>query len=907
MLAWATDSLHLASSDSFEYFSGIRNNPQALEDHCNLRTALFNFIAEFANADNATSPEYVATARILTLSSFHATSETSDGKPLVFDPFAGGGAIPLESLRIGADAFGSDLNPVAALLNKVVLEFIPKYGERLSIDLEQWVAWAQTEVRKELAEFYPNDPDGSVPIAYLFARWVVCEGPGCGAQVPLLRGLWIARKNPSAALKLVPNESTKNIGIEVIQSPSSKSVGTGTVRRGSVTCPICEYTTPVDSVRRQLRSRRGGSADARLYCVVTTTRKEQGRSYRSPTAADFDALQNAANELQKRARSDSDVQPLVPNEPLPPQGTLGFRVQLYGMETWGDLFTPRQALAITTYARLASEYPPLKSCNDSGYRAALTGVIALVVNRLADLNASLCGWQLSTPNTAHVFVRWALSMILDFGEINPLAGAGGSPESALRRLKAGIDAISSVIHDSGTAAIASAVDIPLPDHSAAAFVTDPPYYDAVPYADLSDFFYVWLKRTIKDPFPISFRQELTPKAAECIVDPAKGKDRAYFEETIKQSMIEAKRILAPYGIGVVVFAHKSTAGWEAQLQAMIEAGWAITASWPIDTEMESRMRARNSAALASSIHIACRPREYLVSQGNVGDWRDVLHELPKRMADWMKRLAEEGIVGADAIFACIGPALELFSKYQQVEKASGERVSLKEYLTHVWAAVAREALALVFSGADASGFEEDARLTAMWLWTLSANEGGLDESSEDEEDEELERAGITPKGYVLEYDAARKIAQGLGAHLESLASLIELKGDSARLLSVAERTRSLFSKTEAEAPSAANRRAKSQLELGFVSELKQAEESGGWGTKGAPALGSTVLDRIHQSMILFAAGRSDALRRFLVEEGAGKDERFWRLAQVLSYLYPKASEEKRWIDGVLARKKGLGF
>jgi hypothetical protein len=280
------------------------------------------------------------------------------------------------------------------------------------------------------------------------------------------------------------------------------------------------------------------------------------------------------------------------------------------------------------------------------------------------------------------------------------------------------------------------------------------------------------------------------------------------------------------------------------------------------------------------------------------------------MADWMKRLAEEGIVGADAIFACIGPALELFSKYQQVEKASGERVSLKEYLTHVWAAVAREALALVFSGADASGFEEDARLTAMWLWTLSANENGLDESAEDGEEEEeegLERAGNTPKGYVLEYDAARKIAQGLGAHLESLASLIELKGDSARLLSVAERTRNLFSKSEVEAPSAAKRRAKSQLELGFVSELEQAEESGGWGTKGAPAPGSTVLDRIHQSMILFAAGRSDALRRFLVAEGAGKDERFWRLAQVLSYLYPKASEEKRWIDGVLARKKGLGF
>jgi putative DNA methylase len=908
MLEWAAKRLNLCDQNSYEYFNDIQKRPDLLNDPHQLSTALFHFIADFANADNAGCPEFLTVAHSITSAAFHALQPESSGKPLVFDPFAGGGAIPLESLRIGADAYGSDLNPVAALLNKTVLEYIPRYGSKLSEDVEKWVSWAQQQARKELSRFYPEDDDGSVPIAYLFARWVACEGPRCGTEIPLLRGLWLARKGNSAALRLVPHRSSKRTDIEVVKRPAVRDIAAGTVRRGSVSCPLCGYTTPVDSVRRQLQERRGGTADARLYCVVTTDPREQGRSYRAATDKDLKILRAAAVELQKRAAASKQV-PLVPDEPLPPQGTLGFRVQLYGMKTWGDLFTPRQALALTTYARLAREYPELQACPDSGYKNALAGVLGLVVNRLADLNSSLCAWQLSTPNAAHTFVRWAVPMVMDFAEINPLASAGGSPESALRRMKSGIEAIAAAVHNTGMAEAVSATNVPLPDHSAAAFVTDPPYYDAVPYADLSDFFYVWLKRSLPSSYPLSFKEILSPKSAECIVDPAKGKDKAYFEATIKQSMVEAKRILSPKGIGLVVFAHKSTAGWEAQLQAMIDAGWIITASWPIDTEMESRLRAKNSAALASSIHIVCRPREHFTDQQvSVGDWRDVLNALPNRMREWMHRLAAEGVVGADAIFACLGPALELFSKYEHVEKASGERIGLREYLTHVWAAVAREALAMVFSGADASGFEEDARLTAMWLWTLSAAQnGGGTAEEETGAEEEAGGSSSTPNGFILEYDAARKIAQGLGAHLESLTSLVEVEGEVARLLPVSERTRKLFGKDDASAPATGRRRSKPQLELGFVDELEQAEQAGGWGSKGAPSLGSTVLDRVHQSMILFAAGRSDALRRFLVEEGAGKEERFWRLAQVLSYLYPKSGDEKRWIDGVLARKKGLGF
>jgi putative DNA methylase len=439
----------------------------------------------------------------------------------------------------------------------------------------------------------------------------------------------------------------------------------------------------------------------------------------------------------------------------------------------------------------------------------------------------------------------------------------------------------------------------------------------VPYAALSDFFYVWLKRTMPPDIATSFSERLAPKDGECIVDDASQKDRGYFEQCMARSMTEGRRVLSPSGIGVIVFAHKSTSGWEAQIRAMIEAGWTVTGSWPIDTELETRLRARDSAALASSVHIVCRPRKLPggpVRAEEIGDWREVLQELPRRIGEWMPRLAKEGVVGADAIFACLGPALEIFSRYSRVEKASGEAVTLKEYLEQVWAAVAKEALTMVFAGADATGFEADARLTAIWLWTLNA--GNTDKTNgEDAEEQEVydESEGGVRKakrsGFVLEYDAARKIAQGLGAHLEDMGDLVEVAGETARLLPVGERTRHLFGKGSGPSAEAGRARKKKPRQGTLFEELEASETGAGVavGDVQRPHAGSTVLDRVHQSMILFAAGRGEALKRFLVEDGVGKDGRFWRLADALAALYPRGTDERRWVEGVLARKKGLGF
>jgi adenine-specific DNA methylase len=915
MQKWAMQYTHLLSGESQQRFFELQKNPKKLDGNETLRDALLDFIADFANWDNSTVKEFLETSRALTQAAHEALGGEPGTRPLVVDPFAGGGAIPLEALRIGADAFASDLNPVAVLLNKVILEHVPKYGKRLVDEVRKWGEWIRNQAEKELAEFYPKDPDGATPIAYLWARTIKCEGPGCGTEVPLMRSLWLARKGSrSVALRMVPDPRRKRIDFEIVENADAKDAREGTVKRGSATCPVCGYTTPVASVRTQLRARRGGAHDARLLAIREDDIQTDLRTYRLPTDRDLEATQSAARALEERKKKHKGTMSLVPDEPTPMGGGSGagraFSQRNYGMNLFCDLFTPREALALATLTRLANEVgKKIESGADKGLVHATQACLGLAVSRLADFCSSLCVLNVTGGRgVKNTFSRQALPIVWDFMETNPFNEVGANWDAGISALESVIDSSASPMKPAVGIELISAAEHPLPDQTAQCLATDPPYYDAVPYADLSDFFYVWLKRTVGDLYPDLFKEELTPKQDEIIVDEIKGKDKNYFETMMGKAMAEGRRILAPNGIGVVVFAHKTTAGWEAMLQAMIDAGWTITGSWPVDTERPGRLRAQESAALASSVHLVCRPRG---ENAETGDWREVLDQLPKRIREWMSRLVKEGVVGADAIFACLGPALEIYSRYSKVEKANGEQVLLKEYLEHVWAVVAKEALGMIFEGADATGFEEDARLTAMWLWTLSTSKNGKIEAGEEpdeEAEEETEEGNGKPaklSGAILEYDTARKIAQGLGVHLEHLQSVVEVLKDKARLLPVKERARSLFGSKDAE-PSP--RRKKKAEQLAMPEILKQSKESEIEERGESPAVfkpGNTVLDRIHQAMLLFSTGRSEALKRFLVQDGMGRDPRFWRLAQALSALYPKASEEKRWVDGVLARKKGL--
>jgi adenine-specific DNA methylase len=601
---------------------------------------------------------------------------------------------------------------------------------------------------------------------------------------------------------------------------------------------------------------------------------------------------------------------------------------IYGMDCWRDFFTSRQALALSTLVKCVQACGH-KMADEHGEGAgeAVQSVLSLALDRQVDASSSLCRWHVTREIHTGTFGRQAIPMVWDFSEVNVFSNSTGGFPGAIEWVAKVCETVSSSSGFEGHAEKCSATAIQLPDDTAHALITDPPYYDAVPYAYLSDFFYVWLRRTLSGMQHALLSEEKVPKDPEIVVDRPhelsnSNKTIAFYESELTKAFAEARRVLRPNGIGTIVFASKTTASWEAILQAVVEAGWIVTGSWPIDTEMEARVAAQGQARLASSVHLVCRPREN--SDGSLvteqpGEWRDVLQELPGRIHDWLPRLAHEGIVGADAIFACLGPALEIFSRYSRVERADDAPVLLREYLEQVWAAVAKEALSLLFKDADAAGLEPDARLTAMWLWTLRTETSDKEDKEVQEvenEDEEDDKAGKSPAkgGFVLEFDAARKIAQGLGANMEELRSVVEVKGQTARLLPVGERAVCLLGKPSlgiGSAPAKGSRKARTGFLPGMEDVKKgksRASDEGGDGDDvGSFGTGTTTLDRIHQSMLLFARGRADALKRFLVDDGIGKDSRFWKLAQSLSALYPPGTDEKRWVDGVLARKKGLGL
>jgi len=913
-----------------------------------LRKILLKFIGDFSDWDNSADPIYLDVGRGL------VKAAHPEETPLVVDPFAGGGSIPLEALRLGCEAFASDLNPVACLILKVMLEDIPRHGPELADELRRVGAEIKKEAEKELAEFYPKDPDGATPIAYLWSRTVKCESPNCGAEIPLMHSFWLCKKtNRRRALRhnvLRGEEGFPRVEFAVFEPESEKEVPGGTVSRALATCLCCGAVLSPERVRAQLSEQRGGAdavfdekgnriGGARLLAVVTIRPGETGRHYRLPNESDYRAVWKAQKRLKaildEWERGGRKGRCPVPDEPLPPIGTLGFRVQRYGMLQWGDLFTARQKFTLGALCTL------ITGVNDEP--SFTKRVLACAFSRVAMSDMSCTRWNAVAEKMQHTFGRQALPIVWDFAEVVPIAKAPGDWHS-------GYDLIDDVAemwpHGStvGQVQLCDATDSPLATESAGLWFTDPPYYDAIPYSDLSDFFLVWLKRTLpnhpllRDPFDLS--NPLSPKDQEAVQDETKNvdgrpKNSAFFEETMAKAFAEGRRVLREDGIGSVVFAHKTTEGWEALLTGLIRGGWTITASWPIATEMASRLRARDSAALATSVHLVCRPRP---EDAPVGDWADVLRELPMRVGDWMERLQAEKVRGADLVFACIGPALEIYSRYSKVvdpneiEIPLGGDATAKEphkrgYLSYVWEVVGRTALEHVLGTSEArarngaaGALEEDARLTALFLWTLQSTNGqngaaadpGEDAEGDAGEEDEGAASRGKAKGFSLVFDVVRRFAQPLGINLPLWENrIVTTEKGVVRLLPVSERARQLFG--DDGVGSAADwieDDPGKQLQLALFPEMErdQAPRIRGRGRRKVSIDPSavdaesmrkaTTLDRVHAAMLLQAGGQANALRA-LIKAEQDRSPDFLRLANALSALYPKESEEKRLLDAML--------
>lgn len=899
-----------------------------------LRKALLRFIGDFANWDLSKHRDYLEISRNL------VKAAHGEEKPLVVDPFAGGGSIPLEALRIGCDTFASDLNPIAVLINKVLLEYIPRQGLSIIDELKDVGREIMENSKMELKDLYPPDPDGAQPLAYLWARTVKCESPNCGAEIPLVKSFWLCKK-PSRrrAIKYKINQSkteTPDIGLEVFQPKNEAEVPNGTVSRARATCLVCRNVLPADRVRLQLYSQKGGAdvifdkdgiriGGALMLVVVLLKEEGNNRDYRVPNKSDYERVRKSQTSLDKmlnqwKESENKEICP-IPNEPTPSKDThraVGSQLPFYGHKEWKDLFTSRQLILLYRLNAMVKKHD----------------ILPLMMGKILRHCNAFAFWHKNSETVAGAFGRQAIPMCWDFPEYVPFHHFAGSISNALEDIIGAVSHVTSSIEHIGQVNSVNATNHLLPDGSTNIWFTDPPYYDAIPYADLSDFFFVWLKRSlptsviVRDTF--DSKNVLTPKNEEIVLcdkvkdrnGHPKGKD--FYEEKMGEAFAEGRRVLDEKGIGSVVFAHKTTEGWEALLSGMIKGGWTITGSWPIATERGARLLARDTAALATSVHLICRPRS---ENASIGDWGEVLRELPNRVGEWMEHLQTEGVRGADLVFACIGPALEIFSRYIKVETAEGEEVKLAVYLEKVWEVVGRIALENIL-GTDeakarnglAGALEEDARLTALFLWALQstkmdgAKNGNGDTSEDDAEDEDEEVSSSKKrKGYSLVFDVVRRFAQPLGINLPKWEKrIIETEKGVVRLLPISERAKILFGKDGAQTVAA-------QLEMSPTVEtlqqslfpeyeekpLKKGKRRGrkkttvdvsGDSFDAQPE--ATTLDRLHAAMLLQASGRTNALRAFLKEETERSPD-FLRLANALSALYPRGSEEKRLLDAML--------
>ena len=643
----------------------------------NLRASLLGFLGEVASWEAGGSGSRLETARRLVKAAW------PEGPPIVVDPFAGGGSIPLEALRLGCESSAGELNPVAIFALRTLLESIPAGDGALSKQVRVSGAEIQRQLATTLSSLYSLGGSGNVPIAYLWARTILCEAPNCGGEIPMARSFWLAKKGKERfALRYSRGVSDTGVGrleFEVFSPKSDSDVPAGTVQRAKATCPFCGSVVPPERVAAQLVSQSGGAdvqfdpsgsrtGGATLLAVVTQGPARKGRRFRVSSADDYRTVLLANARLESMQLHHKGDLSLIPDERLPPTGTLGFRVQRYGIERWGQLFSRRQLTALVTLQEFIRKA--------GGGDRDLASVLTLAFNRVLMSGMSLTRWNAVGEKMQHTFGRQALPIVWDFAEVVPVVDAPGSWESGYRLAADVIDAwpSGSLI---GHVHQADARSSPLPDSTCQVWFTDPPYYDAVPYADLSDFFYVWMKRmpvsAHRLPTAISPEKGLTPKTLEVVQDATKSvdgspKDRKFFESSMARAFLEGRRVLREDGVGCVVFAHKTTEGWEALLSGLIAGGWVISASWPIATEMSTRLRARESAALATSIHLICRPRS---PDAAIGDWAEVARQLPIRVRSWMEDLNGKGIRGADLVFSCIGPAMELYQPVLESRRCAG--------------------------------------------------------------------------------------------------------------------------------------------------------------------------------------------------------------------------------------------
>jgi putative DNA methylase len=734
------------------------------------RKRLFELIEAMVTWENATNDDVMDRVRA------EIRKATNGNPPAVLDPFAGGGSIPLEAQRLGLEAHASDLNPVAVLINKALIEIPPKFAGRapvnpesrktllgedwqgargLAEDIRFYGKWMRDEAERRIGHLYPKvtlpkeyGGGEATVIAWLWVRAVTCPNPACGVQMPLTSKWWLSKKKGKEVWvePAVRYDTTPPTVHFHVQTGKGKPQD-GTVNRQGARCVACSTPVPFDYIRSEGKAGRMG---AHLMAIVAEG--QHGRAY------------IPSDKMQATIASQAEPE-WKPEQEL--QGKARVSVPLYGMTTFGDLFTPRQLVALTTFSDLVQEARervlvdaeqvglPVDgiALNDGGnganaYADAVATYLGLAVDRLADRNSTICSWDTGYVKVRNTFARQAIPMVWDFAEANPLSESTGNFLGAVDWVVEVVAASSCSVK--GEAQQRDATTAP---HSnmQPLISTDPPYYDNIGYADLADFFYVWLRRSLGSIYPDLFKTMLVPKASELVATPyrfdgSKRKAQEFFEQGLSRAFEQMRAVQHPAYPLTVYYAFKqaevdedetdteaahngnaaiASTGWETMLEGLIHSGFTITGTWPIRTEMMNRSIGQGTNALASSIVLVCRPRPL---DAPIASRRQFLNDLRAELADELMKLQESGIAPVDVAQASIGPGMAIYSRYSKVIESDGSPLRV------------RTALQLINRTLDEVLAEQEGEYDAETRWAVAWFEGYAHEEGEYGRAETLSKA-----------------------------------------------------------------------------------------------------------------------------------------------------------------------
>jgi len=890
------------------------------------RTALEEIVISLSREEWPDEPALLARAREL-------IRQAHGGRPpRVLDPFSGGGSMPLEAMRLGCEATALDLNPVAylALVGSLVYpqrfgkvdretsrqgnkgtEHAPRTTEalaesfpgiekppstsrtsRLVDDVRYWAAWVLDQAEAQIGVCYPVDADGAVPVAYLWAKTIRC--PHCGGEVPLIKRRWLAQGegDEPVAYQLVADAAGRRYSVEILRGDAAvrSAPERGTMRGATAECIYCG--TPSERARIVAQAQ-AGEMGQHLLAVALYRAGQTGRDFRAATEADRAAFSLAAEKLAAAQAEGYDfwgferLLSVVPDEPTPNERARSISIRLYGVETWGQMFNDRQALALITLGQQIRAVRDLLAAEDEGYARAIALYLEFVLAKMVVYNSTAAWWQPGGLKIAPTMSRHDIQMTWDYAESNPFSGQATSWHSFIEALWRTIENCAAIDAPPATVRLGSAARLPAEwTGQFDAVICDPPYYDIVTYADLSDFFYPWHKRIVGDDYPEAFVTEVTPKDEELVQEAiyhggTKAAAKQFYEDGMAQAFAEMHRVLRDDGIAVIMFAHKQSSAWETLVAALVRAGFQVTASWPLSTEGR-RLQSYRAVALASSVYLVCRKRadgemgrrgdtetgrqgdketrgKGEGEKGSGGESRNTQHairnttgyleditaDLRTTIRRYLERFWAAGIGGADFFMSAIGPGLSVYSRYARVERYDGAPVTVGDFLDRVRHEVAAFAIERIVGQ---EGFAErlDPATQFYVLWRWGYNDWDV------------------PDGEAL------LLSTAVGIELAVLMERVGLVGkvkDKLRLLGPADR----------------------------AARLERVPERVAAG--GAVPL----VDVLHAACLLWAADRQEELSALVAARGG----EMWPVAQAIVELLPRDNAERKALLSLLGTRVDL--